>query len=49
MLVRKKKQKNYYEIIKFLNNNNFIIYKKFNENYIFKKKIKNISKIKLYV
>ena len=38
MLVRKKKQKDYYEIIKFLKNNNFIIYKKFNENYIFKKK-----------
>ena len=38
MLVGKKKQKNYDEIIKFLNNNNFVIYKKFNENYIFKKK-----------
>ena len=38
MLVGKKKQKNYNEIVKFLNNNNFIIYKKFNENYIFKKK-----------
>ena len=38
MLVGTKKQKNYDEIIKFLNNNNFVIYKKFNENYIFKKK-----------
>lgn len=38
MIVGKKKQKNYNEILSFLKKNNFKIYKKFNENYLFRKK-----------